>query len=47
MTAAAIASTRSNSIPRRLLMGGVVARGLHSRAWAQPAPGAQAARAAA
>ena len=31
----------------RLLMGGVVARGLHSRAWAQPAPGAQAARAAA
>ena len=28
-------------------MGGVVARGLHSRAWAQPAPGAQAARAAA
>ena len=23
-------------------MGGVVARGLHSRAWAQPAPGAQA-----
>lgn len=30
-----------------LLMGGIVARGLHSRAWAQPEPGAQVARAAA
>lgn len=30
-----------------LLMGGIVARGLHSRAWAQPVPGAQVARAAA
>ncbi|CAB3888459.1 Putative acyl-CoA dehydrogenase AidB [Achromobacter aegrifaciens] len=30
-----------------LLMGGIMARGLHSRAWAQPEPGAQVARAAA
>ncbi|MBB1596932.1 isovaleryl-CoA dehydrogenase [Achromobacter sp. UMC46] len=30
-----------------LLMGGILARGLHSRAWAQPVPGAQVARAAA
>lgn len=30
-----------------LLMAGIVARGLHSRAWAQPVPGAQVARAAA
>lgn len=29
------------------LMSGIVARGLHSQAWLQPAPGAQAARAAA
>ncbi|MBO9352571.1 isovaleryl-CoA dehydrogenase [Bordetella petrii] len=29
------------------LMAGIVARGLHSRAWLRPAPGAQAARAAA
>lgn len=29
------------------LMSGIVARGLHSHAWLQPAPGAQAARAAA
>ena len=31
----------------QLLMSGIVARGLHSRAWAQPVPGAQVARAAA
>lgn len=30
-----------------LLMSGILARGLHSRAWAQPTPGAQVARAAA
>ncbi|MGE8641292.1 MAG: isovaleryl-CoA dehydrogenase [Achromobacter sp.] len=30
-----------------LLMSGILARGLHSRAWAQPVPGAQVARAAA
>ncbi|EHK65231.1 isovaleryl-CoA dehydrogenase [Achromobacter arsenitoxydans] len=30
-----------------LLMDGIMARGLHSRAWMQPAPGAHAARAAA
>ncbi|CAB3672493.1 MULTISPECIES: isovaleryl-CoA dehydrogenase [Achromobacter] len=30
-----------------LLMGGIMARGLHSRAWVQPEPGAQVARAAA
>ncbi|MNK26749.1 putative acyl-CoA dehydrogenase AidB [compost metagenome] len=30
-----------------LLMGGIMARGLHSRAWAAPAPGAHVARAAA
>ncbi|MEN5167750.1 isovaleryl-CoA dehydrogenase [Achromobacter kerstersii] len=30
-----------------VLMSGIVARGLHSRAWAQPVPGAQVARAAA
>lgn len=30
-----------------LLMGGIMARGLHSRAWSQPSPGAQVARAAA
>ncbi len=31
----------------QLLMSGIVARGLHSRAWVQPVPGAQVARAAA
>ena len=31
----------------QVLMSGIVARGLHSRAWAQPVPGAQVARAAA
>jgi len=31
----------------QLLMSGIAARGLHSRAWAQPVPGAQVARAAA
>lgn len=30
-----------------LLMSGILARGLHSRAWAQPVPGAQVSRAAA